>query len=216
MDYTSTKNIRSEEMSQTDKKSTGVATEQQAKKMRESKFGTFNFDNIQREKVENVAITMIDKVMIHHGVVKFYNEYVKKKSEPIQKSINHDRFLDICDMAKLPDAVRAGYINRKANFLSQPDDLILAFSKLKPTELGEITYNEKKMFLSEKINKLMFQYHDLVLNLTPSKISLIYLAYIAPINLIELGLNPKLDKLSTLNNKQVDYFFNAMVKEAKG
>ncbi len=202
-------------MAETENKTTGgVATEQQAKQMRESRFGSFNAEEIKKE-AQQARVTTIDKAMINHGLVKLYNTKVRKKTDKAVETINFDRFLQICESFKIPDEVKLAYTNRKASFTSQPDDLILYFSSLKPSEMGEISHKEKRMIISEAIENVLFDMYDEVANLTPSKIGVNLMTLIMPINSIELGINPMRDKLSNVNVKAVEYLFDALANKKK-
>jgi len=153
--------------------------------------------------------------VINYGLVKLYNTKVRKKSEPAVSSINHSRFLDICDAFNLPDEVRNAYTNRRAHFTSQNDDLILFFKDLKPSSIGEISYKEKRLIIAEAIERILFEYWDMAIDLTPSRTTIADLTTICPIDSRALGINPRQDKLSSLNVKAVDYIFKYITKKKK-
>ena len=192
----------------------GVATEQQAKQMRESTFGAFNAEEIKKES-QQARVTTIDKSMIHHGLVKLYNQKVRKKTEKPATTINYERFLQVCESFKVPDEVKLAYTNRKASFTSQSDDLILYFSSLKPTQMGEISHKEKRMIITEAIESVMFDMYEEVADMTPSKVSVGHMTLLASINAVELGINPMRDRLSNVNVKAVDYLFDSLAQKAK-
>jgi len=190
------------------KQGTGIATKEQL----QSKFGTFDAKEIEKEELNRPSVTTIDKAMINHGLVKLYNTKVRKKSEKVAESINHSRFLDICETFNLHDEVKVAYTNRKAQFTSQSDDLILYFANLKPSSLGEISHKEKRMIIAEAVESVLFDYFDIVTDLTPSKVSVSDLTIVCPIDSKELGINPRTDKLSNMNVKAIDYIFDAITK----
>ena len=203
-------------MVQTENKetNTGVATEQQAQQMRASSFGTFNAEEIKKE-TQQVRVSTIDKAMINHGMVKLFNQKVRKKTDKAVSTINYERFLQICESFKVPDEVKLAYTNRKASFTSQNDDLILFFSNLKPTEMGEISHKEKRMIITEAIESVMFDMYEEVADMTPSKVGVGHMTLLAPINAVDLGINPMRDKLSNVNVKAVDYLFDSLAQKAK-
>jgi len=191
----------------------GVVTEQQAKQMK-STFGEFNAEEIKKES-QQTPVTTIYKSMIHHGLVKLYNQKVRKKTEKPATTINYERFLQVCESFKVPDEVKLAYTNRKAAFTSQSDDLILYFSSLKPTQMGEISHKEKRMIITEAIESVMFDMYEVVDMMTPSKVSVGHMTLVAPINAVELGINPMRDRLSNVNVKAVDYLFDSLAQKAK-
>jgi len=170
-------------------------------------------DSLKKENKE--TITTIDKAMINHGLVKLYNTKVRKKNEPAASTINYNRFLDICDAFSIPDGVRNAYTNRKAHFTSQNDDLILFFKDLKPSSIGEISYKEKRLIIAEAVERVLFDYWDIVVDLTPSKVGIADLTALCAIDAKELGINPRQDKLSNLNTKAIDYIFTSLSKKVE-
>ncbi len=193
-----------------DKKS--VVTEADAKKL--SSFGTFTNEEVKREQESRAVVTSLDKAMINHGLVKLFNTKVKTKKDQLAETINHERFLQICEAFNVDDKVKLAYTNRKAGFTSQSDDLILFFKKLKPNNIGDISYKEKKMIICESIENIKYKYFDEAVDLVPSNIRVGDLTLLAPINSIELGLNPKIDRLSGMDNLVIDYLFDAIAKKS--
>jgi len=192
----------------------GVSTEAQARQMRESSFGAFNSEEIVKED-NKIKITSIDKAMINHGMVKLWNQKVRKKTEKPADTINYERFLQVTEAFKVPDEVKLAYTNRKAAFTSQSDDLILYFANLKPSSLGEVSHKEKRMIIAESVETVMFDLYDEVVDMTPSKCTVGHLTMLVSFNSKELGVNPVRERLSNMNIKAVEFVFDALTKNVK-
>jgi len=192
----------------------GVSTEAQAQQMRASAFGSFNAEEIVKES-EQVRLTNIDKSMINHGMVKLWNEKVRKKSEKLTKTINYERFLQVTEAFNVPDEVKLAYTNRQALFTSQSDDLILYFANLKANSIGEVSPREKRMIIAEAVNSVMFDLYEEVVDVTPSKITIAHLTMLVPFDSRAQGVNPIRERLSSMNINIVDYVFDALVKKSE-
>ena len=183
-----------------------------------AKYGDFNFDENQKQQQESLTkplVTSIDRVLVYNGILKYYNKFLKGKSEKVQTSINYERFCRVVDSLNgINPTIKLEYTQVGKHFDKQSDELIDYFKKsFAPKTVDNLNPKEMKMILTQVVIENIYDEEGLIVDMQPSRVGIAELSLIYPMNIKELGLNRK-EKLSGMSTLAVKKIFNHIANQS--
>jgi hypothetical protein len=183
-----------------------------------AKYGAFDFDETQKQQQEALVkplVTNIDRVLTNNGVLKYYNKFLKPKSEKVQTSINYVRFCKVVDSLNgINPQIKLEYTQVEKRFDQQGDELIDYFKgTFAPKTVDKLNPKEMKMILTQVVSENIYEEEGIIVDLVSSRVGIAELALVYPMNLKELGLGRK-EKLSGMSTLAVKKIFNHIAQQS--